>query len=67
MMVVTVNVFEGLVLFHFLRGEVLGEGRIGVVLDRGSKTVDETTAVMVLTQDLTFLAIVSVVMGREGE
>ena len=67
MMVITVNVFEGLVLFHFLGGEVLGEGWVGVVLDGRSKTVDETTAVMVLTQDLTFLAIVSVVMGGEGE
>ena len=46
---------------------MLGEGRVGVVLDRGSKTVNETTAVMVLTEDLTFLAIVSVVMGGEGE
>ena len=46
---------------------MLGEGRMGVVLDGRSKTVDETTAVMVLTQDLTLFAIVSVVMGREGE
>lgn len=46
---------------------MLGEGWVGVVLDRRSKTVNETTAVMVLTEDLTFLAVVSVVMGRKGE
>ena len=64
---VAVGVLKGLVLLHFLGGEVLGEGWMGVVLDRGSKTVNETTAVMVLTEDLTFLAIVSVVVGGEGE
>ncbi len=67
MVVITVNVFKGLVLFHFLGGEVLGESRVGVVLDERSKTINETTAVMVLTKDLTFLSIVSVVVGGEGE